>query len=108
MRGGHGYTGDLISTVLRRRSRGCTVVLAIYVCVALLTPVMHHDVACHLESKSHCDACAATSLASKIEVSDALVGHVGVAGVTASGTVSMLSSADTEPASGRAPPAARL
>ena len=98
------HTAALISAVLRRRSRGCTVVLAIYVCVALLTPVMHHDVTCHLQSKSHCDACAATSLASKIEVSGALLAHVGVASVKAAGAVSMLSCAHTEPCSGRAPP----
>ena len=37
--------------VLRR------MLLAVYVLVAALLPLTHHDVACHLKSSTHCTTC---------------------------------------------------
>lgn len=41
--------------------------LALYVFVLLVSPVLHHDLACHVKTPGHCDACAASPVASRAE-----------------------------------------
>lgn len=57
-----------------RHSRGSSgriwlvaVAAGIYVVVLLVSPILHHDLACHIKSPTHCDACVANPLASRIE-----------------------------------------
>lgn len=46
--------------------------LALYVFVLLVSPVLHHDLACHVKTPGHCDACAASPVASRDEAASAL------------------------------------
>jgi hypothetical protein len=41
--------------------------LSLYVFVLLVSPVLHHDMACHVKTPGHCDACAASPVASRAE-----------------------------------------
>jgi hypothetical protein len=46
--------------------------LALYVFVLVVSPVLHHDLACHVKTPGHCDACAASPVASRAESSTAV------------------------------------
>jgi hypothetical protein len=41
--------------------------LALYVMVLVVTPVLHHDLACHRTSPTHCTACTGSPAASRVE-----------------------------------------
>ena len=41
--------------------------MALYSLVLIGSPLLHHDLACHLKSAGHCDACAANPVASRVE-----------------------------------------
>ncbi len=41
--------------------------LAVYAAILVVSPVLHHDLACHVKSPTHCEACAANPLASRVE-----------------------------------------
>lgn len=57
---------------LARRLRSLAILgLLAYVVVLFVSPVLHHDLACHLKSPGHCDACAASPLASRAETAAA-------------------------------------
>jgi hypothetical protein len=57
---------------LARRLRSLAILgLVAYVVVLLVSPVLHHDLACHLKTPGHCDACAASPLASRAETAAA-------------------------------------
>lgn len=45
--------------------------LAAYAVVLSASPVLHHDLACHLKTPGHCDACATSPLASRAEAASA-------------------------------------
>lgn len=45
--------------------------LAAYTVVLFASPVLHHDLACHVKTPGHCDACAASPLASRAEAASA-------------------------------------
>jgi hypothetical protein len=85
---------------------GRWLLLGLYVAAILATPLLHHDFACHQKSPTHCQACTANPLASRIErpappCVKALpeAGAVGVrAGVSAP-------SAPRQATQGRSPPA---
>jgi hypothetical protein len=49
------------------RGRALWVLLGIYALVLAASPLLHHDLECHLKSPGHCDACVANPLASGIE-----------------------------------------
>ena len=38
--------------------------VALYAAVLVLAPFTHHDIACHLKTPQHCNACAASQLGS--------------------------------------------
>jgi len=51
-----------------RRSRARIVAcFGLYVLAVLVSPVLHHDFACHLKSPTHCTACNASPTAQRIE-----------------------------------------
>jgi hypothetical protein len=53
---------------LTRRSKlPVAIALALYTLLAALSPALHHDLACHVKSPGHCDACVANPLASRTE-----------------------------------------
>lgn len=41
--------------------------LTLYAAVLFVSPVLHHDLACHLESPAHCVACQASPPAPRAE-----------------------------------------
>ncbi|MEI6668848.1 MAG: hypothetical protein WCP29_11885 [Acidobacteriota bacterium] len=47
----------------RRASAWAGLGLAAYLTVILVSPVLHHDFACHQNSPAHCAACIATQVA---------------------------------------------
>ena len=63
------YTGIVVYLLGRARRLRSLVILGLvaYVAVLLASPVLHHDLACHLKTPGHCDACAASPLASRAE-----------------------------------------
>ena len=71
-----------------RRSRltaWLPLVLACYTGVLLLSAAQHHDLACHVKSPGHCDACTANPPASSTEVRSSVAdgGLPEAGGVTA-------------------------
>jgi len=41
--------------------------LGVYALLLVASPLLHHDLACHLKSPTHCDACVAHPMASRVE-----------------------------------------
>src|SRR3977135_2408481 len=53
----------------------------IYAAVLLVTPGLHHDFACHQNSRTHCTSCLTSQTAPNVDVCPAPVGAIaGVAG----------------------------
>jgi hypothetical protein len=42
-------------------------ILAVYAVLLAASPLLHHDVACHLTSPTHCTGCTASPWASRID-----------------------------------------
>jgi hypothetical protein len=80
--------------------------LAVYSVILVVSPVVHHDLACHVKSPTHCEACAANPLASRVETAVVTVTPVLP---PAGDVVPVVHDADgVDPiriAAGRAPPA---
>jgi hypothetical protein len=78
----------------------------LYAVVLLGTPFLHHDLDCHLKSPTHCTACTASPLASRVETGVGLLASP----LSAAGDVVVVRtarpwSAPRTHADGRAPPA---
>jgi hypothetical protein len=82
-----------------------TVVLALYVAAAATLPLLHHDIACHVQSPAHCTTCL-VGTAEKASDADALSAArlvlIGSLNIEAQRWRAPLLSGDT---SGRSPPA---
>lgn len=51
-----------------RRSRGLVLLaLALFTLLVSVSPLLHHDLTCHLKTPTHCTACLASPPASRIE-----------------------------------------
>jgi hypothetical protein len=79
---------------------------ALYVALLCASPLLHHDLDCHLKSPSHCGACVANPLAPRIESGYVL----GTTPLRWSGTVERTRSERTaapalDRSPGRSPPA---
>jgi len=46
--------------------------VTVYAALVMASPVLCHDLACHAKSRTHCDACLASPLASPVEARTAL------------------------------------
>jgi len=79
--------------------------LAVYAAILVVSPVLHHDLACHVKSPTHCEACATNPLASRVEPagSMALTG-LPIAGEVVAVAVAHHARANLAPAVGRGPP----
>lgn len=106
--GSDGPTCILETVLFRRGPRARTLValtLAIYAALLLVSPLLHHDLACHVKSAAHCDACVANPMASRVETGAALLAARAVVGsIRPVGIVALISSSPA-PQRGRAPPA---
>ena len=98
------YTDVVTVSAKRRRITGYAVVLGLYALVALVTPLLHHDVACHLQSKTHCDACTASSAAGRIESGLVQLGHSGPVELKLPADIQSGNWAERPSSPGRAPP----
>ena len=52
------------SRQLKRLRRFASIALALFAVFLLTTQFEHHDIACHLKTPQHCNACAASQLGS--------------------------------------------
>jgi hypothetical protein len=96
----------MVRESIRRHRLVAALGLALYALTLAVTPLAHHDVACHLKTPSHCDACTSTTLAPRAEAVCALsaprlidAGRVEGAEASAPAVRILLQNA------GRAPPA---
>ena len=89
----------------RRRWLGA-LALSLYALLAAISPALHHDLACHVKSPGHCDACMANPLASRTEPATGLdAPAMRAMGEPPVRTEPREHWAPVAPASGRAPPA---
>ena len=80
--------------------------LAVYSVILVVSPVVHHDLACHVKSPTHCEACAANPLASRVETAVvAVTSALPVAGEVAPIAQDVDGADPVRIAAGRAPPA---
>ena len=80
--------------------------LTLYTLLASLSPALHHDLACHVKSPTHCDACVASPQASRTEPATGLnAPALHALGEPPIGVEPREHWAPVAPASGRAPPA---
>jgi len=81
-------------------------VLALYAVILMGSPALHHDLACHVKSPAHCDACTASPVASRIETSLELgMARLAAAGAVESQTRMVPLTFTTSQTKGRSPPA---
>ena len=89
----------------RGARRWLLALVALYALVLLVTPLLHHDLACHLKSPTHCNACTANPLAPRVVVGIGLPeARLPEAEPVATPDVSACLTVDTSSASGRSPP----
>ena len=91
---------------LTRRRRGFVLVgVAVYALLVMVNPVLHEDLASHLKSPTHCNACMASPAASRVEGMGPILPVLVDAGVVepCSRTVVLVARTPTLP--GRSPPA---
>ena len=82
------------------------IALALYTLISSLSPALHHDLACHVKSPAHCDACVANPLASRTEPAAGLnAPPMHAVGETPVSAEPREHRAPVAPTSGRAPPA---
>jgi hypothetical protein len=80
--------------------------LAVYAVILVVSPVVHHDLACHVKSPTHCEACAANPLASRVETAVlAVTAALPAAGDVAPAAHDFDGADPVRIAAGRAPPA---
>jgi hypothetical protein len=93
--------------VRSRRSLAATLTsVAFYVLVLLMAPSLHHDFACHQNSRTHCTSCLTSQTAPNVDIChapvdamDALAGQVEARASDILQTPALISD------SGRSPPA---
>jgi hypothetical protein len=93
-------------TVLRRGRAWLLALLAVYALLLAANPLLHHDVACHLKSPTHCTSCTASPWASRIETGVPLVSQqLPDAGCVVPGGPTSVRAVVRLAPSGRSPPA---
>jgi hypothetical protein len=98
----NGYT----AYVGRASRTRLAVLVGAYALVILGSPLFHHDIACHLKSATHCDACTANPMASPAESGPSIAeAHLPDAGDPAPAPAVPDPAAPRTLAGGRAPPA---
>src|SRR3989475_10780084 len=95
-----------IARVYRRDHRGAILwLLAMYALVLGVNPILHDDLACHLKSPTHCNACAASPSASRVEVVGATLPVPVEAGPVETSDHAVQTLAPLLALAGRSPPA---
>jgi hypothetical protein len=97
-------TGFVRSLTGRRRA----IVLAgaaVYALLLMVNPILHDDLACHLKSPTHCNACTASPSASRVEGMGPILPVLADAGLVEPCVRALVRAADTPTLPGRSPPA---
>ena len=80
--------------------------LGLYTLILLGSPILHHDLECHLKTPGHCDACTANPQAPRIETGVGLLAaDRRETGRVEGGHGAPPNAPAVNPARGRAPPA---
>ena len=79
--------------------------IALYAVLLVASPVLHHDLACHLKAPAHCDACTANPLGARVEVAASLRPAAVALRVDAPADITPASTLFAIATPGRAPPA---
>jgi hypothetical protein len=81
-------------------------ILALYAVLLAASPLLHHDVACHFKSPTHCTGCTASPHASRIDAGPPLPAQsLPDAGLVVSERPESVRTAQRFALSGRSPPA---
>jgi hypothetical protein len=89
-----------------RRATPLAAAMGLYALVAVVGPFQHHDLACHLKSRTHCTSCVVSaSVASSSSGAALMARELADAGQCAVPAAPGLRSADILCAPGRSPPA---
>jgi len=78
---------------------------AVYALLLMVNPVLHDDLACHLKSPTHCNACTASPSASRVEGAGPILPVLADAGLVEPCAMSVVLAAFTPTLPGRSPPA---
>jgi len=79
--------------------------IAVYAVVLVASPVLHHDLACHLKAPTHCDACTANPLGSRVDVVGCPAPAAVAVGADAPAAAAAATALFAFATPGRAPPA---
>jgi len=79
--------------------------IALYAAFVLAAPVLHHDLACHRTSPTHCPSCVASVSGPDMPSAASAASSCLIdAGATPDVTIALPNATQVERASGRAPP----
>ena len=78
---------------------------AVYALLVMVNPVLHEDLACHLKSPTHCNACMASPSASRVDGMGPILPVLADAGVVEPCIRIVVRAAPTPTLPGRSPPA---
>jgi hypothetical protein len=92
--------------ILRERRRAIVLAgAAAYALLLMVNPVLHDDLACHLKSPTHCNACTASPSASRVEGMGPILPVLADAGLIEPSARAGVRAASAPALPGRSPPA---
>jgi hypothetical protein len=95
----------LVRMLSRRRQAIVLAGAAAYALLLMVNPVLHDDLACHLKSPTHCNACTSSPSASRVERMGPMLPVLADAGLIEPSTPTVVPAASTPTLPGRSPPA---
>jgi hypothetical protein len=94
-----------VGGLTRRRRDVVLVGAAAYALLLMVNPVLHDDLAGHLKSPTHCNACMASPSASRVEGMGPILPVLADAGLIEPSVSTVVHAASTPTLPGRSPPA---
>jgi hypothetical protein len=95
----------LVRLLNRRRRLIVLTGAAVYALLLMVNPVLHDDLACHLKSPTHCNACTASPSASRVEGMGPILPVLADAGLIEPSVSTVVHAAPNPTLPGRSPPA---
>jgi len=95
----------LVRALARRRRKWVLLGAALYALLVMVNPVLHEDLASHLKSPTHCNACTASPSASRVEGMGPILPVLADAGLVEPCIQNVVLAAPTPTLRGRSPPA---
>jgi hypothetical protein len=95
----------LVRALARRRRNWVLLGAALYALLVMVNPVLHEDLASHLKSPTHCNACTASPSASRVEGMGPTLPVLADAGLVEPYIQNVVLAAPTPTLRGRSPPA---